>query len=288
MDPNEIAFADTTLGSGARAVSVRWLGTAGFELSSGAHTVLFDPYLTRASLVRCVAGRLRPDEELLARHLPRADAIVLGHTHFDHALDAPSIAKRTGARVFGSLSAAHLCRAAGVPEAQIDVVEGAPGSGSCVREVGPFELVFHPSAHSPILLGRVPFEGDISDCDNVPARAKDYLCGAVFGVEVRVHGKRIFHVGSAEILAETPKLEVDLALVCVAGWTATASFPERMMRQLSPRAILLRHWDNFLQPLASGAHALPAMQTGRLVDRLSSSSRDVKIGTLPLLGMLHL
>ena len=294
MNPNEIHFEPGALRrvsagtSVPSAVSVRWLGTAGFELTSGEHTVLFDPYLTRASLARCIASPLRSDEAVLLRHIPRADAIVLGHTHFDHALDAPSIAKRTGARVFGSRSASHLCRAAGVPEAQIEVVEGSPGAEPIVREVGPFRLVFHPSAHSPLVLGRVPFEGEIADCDVVPERAKDYLCGAVFGVEVRVAGKSLFHVGSAEILARMPKLEVDLALVCVAGWTSTRDFPERMMQKLSPRAVLLSHWDNFLLPLAKGARPLPAMQTGRLVDRIAGATRDVQIGTLPFLGAVGL
>jgi L-ascorbate metabolism protein UlaG (beta-lactamase superfamily) len=290
MDPNEIAFAPDVLGvKGAESgVKVRWLGTAGFELTCDEHTVLFDPYLTRASLARCVASPLRPDEAVLAHHLPRADAIVLGHTHFDHALDAPSIAKRTGARVFGSKSAAHLCRAAGVPDAQIDVVEGSPGAAPIVREVGPFRLIFHPSAHSPLVLGRIPFEGEITDCDAVPQYARRYLCGAVFGVEIRVRGISLFHVGSAEVLASMPKLDVDLALLCVAGWTATESFPERMMRKLSPRAVLLSHWDNFLLPLTAGARPLPALQTGRLIDRLAQSSSDVMIGTLPLLGHLKL
>jgi len=297
MNPNELHFAPGTLSprapaasdaSRAPSVSVRWLGTAGFELTSGGYTVLFDPYLTRASLARCIASPLRSDEAVLERHVPRADAIVLGHTHFDHALDAPSIAKRTGARVFGSRSASHLCRAAGVPEAQIEIVEGSPGEEPVVREVGPFRLVFHPSAHSPIVLGRVPFPGEIADCDVVPQRAKDYLCGAVFGVEVRVAGKSLFHVGSAEILTRMPKLEVDLALVCVAGWTATRDFPERMMQKLSPRAVLLSHWDNFLLPLTKGARPLPAMQTGRLVDRLGGTTRDVQIGTLPFFGAVSL
>jgi len=231
---------------------------------------------------------LRPDERLLAQHLPRADAIILGHTHFDHALDAPSIAKRTGALVLGSRSAAELCRAQGVPASQIDVVERPAGSAPVVREVGPFHLTFHASAHSPLLLGRVPFEGEIADCDAIPMRAEAYLCGAVFGVEVGVAGKTLFHVGSAEILASMPKLSVDLALLCVAGWTSSASFPERMMQKLSPRAVLLSHWDNFLRPLSEGAHALPAMQTGRLVDRLAKVTADVRVGTLPLLGELLL
>jgi L-ascorbate metabolism protein UlaG (beta-lactamase superfamily) len=288
MNPSEIAFARDALAPAAAPVTVRWLGTAGFELSSDGVTVLFDPYLTRAPLGRCVAAPLRSDEALVARHLPRADAIVLGHTHFDHALDAPGIARRTGARVFGSRSAAALCRASGVPATQVEVVEGTPGSGPVVREVGPFRLVFHASAHSPFALGRVPFEGEITDCDAVPVRAKDYLCGAVFGVEVRVAGRTIFHVGSAEVVPTMPRLEVDLALVCVAGWTATPTFPERVLHKLSPRAVVLSHWDNFLRPLEAGARVLPAMQTGRLVDRLAREGRGVAVGTLPLLGSLDL
>ncbi len=289
MDPNEIAFARDALGPQTAPLTVRWLGTAGFELVCEGFTVLFDPYVTRASLARCVASRLESDEERVARVVPRADAIVLGHTHFDHALDAPGIARRTGARVFGGRSAEALCRAAGVSAGQVDVVEASHGE-TVERDVGPFHLVFHPSAHSPFALGRVPFPGDITDCDAVPAYARDYRCGAVFGVEVRVAGRTVFHVGSAEILPQMPQIQVDLALVCVAGWTATAAFPERVLRKLSPRAVLLSHWDNFLTPLTPGAsaRALPAMQTGRLVDRLSAEGRDVALGTLPHMGLLHL
>ena len=49
-------------------------------------------------------------------------------------------------------------------------------------EVGPFRLRFFASAHSRFLLGKVPFPGEIADCDQVPLRAHQYRCGAVFGV----------------------------------------------------------------------------------------------------------
>jgi L-ascorbate metabolism protein UlaG (beta-lactamase superfamily) len=284
LNPSEIAFSDSALGGGP--LSLRWLGTAGFELTCDGYVLLFDPYLTRASLARCITTRLHPNEALLARHVPRADAIVLGHTHFDHALDAPAIAKRTGARVFGSRSAAYLCRASGVPAHQVEMVE-SDSHLPVARELGPFQIIFHPSAHAPILLGRIPFEGEIADCDAVPVRAKDYKCGAVFGVEVRVAGRTIFHLGSAELVDTVPRIETDVALVCVAGWTSTDRFPERLSAKLHPRAIVLSHWDNFLLPLEAGAHALPAMQTGRLVDRLLASNRDIHVGTLPLMGSLR-
>ena len=286
MDPAAIAFHPQALDAPwTSPVHVKWLGTAGFELRHGEHVLLFDPYVTRASLARCVLSKLQPDEARIARYVPRADAIILGHTHFDHALDAPAIAKATGARVFGSRSAAVLCRSQGVSESQIDVVESPAGSTPVDREVGPFRLRFHPSAHSRLLLGRVPAAGEISDCGDVPMRAEAYRCGAVFGVEVRVAGKTLFHLGSAELLdANLGTLEVDLLLMTVAGWTTSHAFPQRAMRAFSPRAVLLGHWDNFLLPFEQGAKLLPGMHLDRLVDALGAEAREVKIGTLPFLG----
>lgn len=276
---------DALVPSGEGAVRVRWLGTAGFALEHEGTVVLIDPYLTRASLGRCVASRLLPDEEAIARHAPRADAIVLGHTHFDHALDVPVIAARTGALVFGSRSAALLCRAAGVPEARVRDVERAPGSEPVVAEVGPFRLRFVPSAHSRFMLGRVPFPGDIADCEDVPMRAERYRCGAVFAVEIAVAGRTIVHLGSAE-LASTPfaAKEPDLLLLCTAGWQSSPDLPERVTRALSPRAILLSHWDDFFRPIDRPARLLPAMQVPRLCDRLGRATREAKIGAVPLLG----
>jgi L-ascorbate metabolism protein UlaG (beta-lactamase superfamily) len=276
-------WSEDALGGGP--VRVRWLGTAGFAIEHDGAVLLIDPYVTRASLAACVAAPLRSDAIAVARHAPRADAIVVGHTHFDHALDVPAIALATGATVLGSRSAVKLCRASGVPEAQVHDVERSPGSEPIVAEVGPFRLRFVPSAHSRFLFGRVPFPGEIADCDDVPLRTERYRCGAVFAVEIRVAGRAIVHLGSAELLANPFEArEPDLVLLCTAGWQSSRDLPERVARALSPRAVLLSHWDDFFRPLERGAHMLPAMAVPKLVDRLSSAARDVKVGAVPLLG----
>jgi L-ascorbate metabolism protein UlaG (beta-lactamase superfamily) len=268
---------------------LRWLGTAGFAITCGAHRILIDPYVTRASLGRCLAAPLVPDARAIERYVPRADAVIVGHTHFDHALDVPAIARRSGALVLGSRSAATLCRAQGVPEAQVCDVERGPGQPPVEVEVGPFHLRFVPSAHSRLLLGRVPFPGDIAGCEDVPLRVEAYRCGAVFSVEIRAAGRTIVHLGSAELVDGEPLArDVDLVLLCAAGWTSGERVPERVVRAFSPRAILLSHWDNFLAPLDRPARVLPAIQVPRLVDRLAAASRDTPVGTLPLLGELQL
>ena len=52
--------------------------------------------------------------------------------------------------------------------------------------------------------------------------------------------------------------------------------------------MLLSHWDDFLAPLGSGARLLPAMQLPRLVDRIGTTTREARVGTLPLLGDLRI
>ena len=279
-------FRDDELAApGEGGVRVRWLGTAGFALEHQGTTVLFDPYLTRASLLRCATSRLVSDARAIAAHTPRADAIVVGHTHFDHALDVPAIAALTGARVYGSRSAVTLCRASGLPEARLHDVEGSPGADPVVAEVGPFELRFHPSAHSRFALGRVPFPGEIADCDQVPLRVPHYRCGAVFAVEIRVAGRTILHLGSAELIESTlPVREPDLLLLCAAGWTSSPELPERVARAVTPRAVLLSHWDDFFRSIDKPARPLPALQLPRLVERLERANRDARVGVVPLLG----
>ena len=290
MRPEDLAFAPEAFSvpTDREPVRVTWLGTAGFALEHAGHVVLVDPYVTRASLFRCAASSLASDPSAVARYVPRADAIVAGHTHFDHVLDVPAIAKATRAIVYGSRSCARLCRASGVPEAQVVDVEAQAGRSEGVRaEVGPFELRFVPSVHSAFVFGRIPFAGDIADCDAVPLSTRQYRCGAVFGVDIRVAGRRIYHIGSADLLDGVPERGVDLLLLTVAGWTTTERFAPRVMGSLRPGAVLLSHWDDFFTPIARGARQLPAMQMPRLVERLTSIDPSVRIGTVPILGSVE-
>src|SRR6185436_14938213 len=68
------------------------LGVAGWSLSDGRHTLLVDPYFSRAQ----DPANARPDEAaVVARTPPTADLVLVGHDHWDHALDAPLVARRT-------------------------------------------------------------------------------------------------------------------------------------------------------------------------------------------------
>jgi acetyl esterase/lipase len=57
-----------------RGLTLTWLGTAGYALSYQQHTLLIDPYVSRAGLGAVALGRaLRCDGARLDRLLPRAE-----------------------------------------------------------------------------------------------------------------------------------------------------------------------------------------------------------------------
>jgi len=109
-------------------------------------------------------------------------------------------------------------------------------------------------------------------------RTQHYKCGAVFSVDIRVAGRRIYHLGSADFLEGMMDRNVDLLLMCVAGWTTTERFAPRAMGSFRPGSVLLSHWDAFISPMERGAHALPAMRMPSLVDKLTAIDPSVKVG----------
>lgn len=275
-------------------LDIEWLGVSGYRLTYEGVSLFVDPYFSRVPLrALLLRRRALPDPALVARYgqAPGEVAgVLVGHTHFDHALDVPAIARLTGAKVFGSKSAATLCAVDGVPRAQIVDVESQLANGTFTAEVGPFELRFYPSAHSKLLLGRrVPMAGEIVDCDQVPHRMSGYKCGAVFACELRAAGKSIFHLGSAELVdASVPKHAVDLLLFCAAGWTQTPRIIERAASRLSPETVLLSHWDDFFRPIDRPVRALPAVGVPRLIDNFRRELRDANIGVIPPLGEIRI
>ncbi|MCA9693984.1 MAG: MBL fold metallo-hydrolase, partial [Myxococcales bacterium] len=98
-----------------RGLTLQWLGTSGFLLEHQGYALLIDPYASRVPLSAALSGAVvQPDRARIDRHLPRADAILIGHTHFDHAMDAPIVARRDGCQVYGSRSLATLMAAHGL------------------------------------------------------------------------------------------------------------------------------------------------------------------------------
>src|ERR1700748_3392454 len=73
------------------ALTIRWYGTSNYELNFRDRVVLLDTFYDRGPRMRGLG--FRPDE------VTRADAVLIGHPHYDHMSDAAQVALQTGAPV---------------------------------------------------------------------------------------------------------------------------------------------------------------------------------------------
>lgn len=229
-------------------VEMEWLGTAGFRLTAEGTTLLIDPYLSRPSLRQVAARRPLPSSAAVVDRYVQgaADAVLVGHTHFDHALDVPAIARRDGCRVYGSSSLARLMGLHGLAAQAVEVEPHRR------YEIGPFVVTFVPSRHSRLLAGlKVPSDGELT-CDHLEGlTGRAYRCGDVWGINVEVSGLRLYHQGSADLLDdERLPRGVDILLCGIAGRAFAPRYLQRILPRLEPRVVVPHHWDDFFRPLA--------------------------------------
>ncbi len=256
------------LGSGeGAAVRISWLGTAGFVVQSAKATVLVDPFVSRQGLDHLgIVRRLVPDERAIARHIPAdVDAVLCGHSHYDHVADAPRIAKLRGAKLIGSESTCAWGRAEGLREDQLVVV---PAGGTTTR-VGDIEIRFVPSRHGKAILGRVPLPGTVRVAPRGPQRLWHYKMGGAFGLLLRAPGVSIYHNGSADLVdAELRGEHADVLLACLAGRSHTRDYVTRLVDTLEPSLVVPSHHDAFFAPLERGLHLLPRIDVEGFVSEV--------------------
>ena len=86
----------------SHTLAVRWTGYSNFELVYNGQILLLDAYYDR--------GSVYPSLGFKAADVKRADAILIGHGHFDHMADAAYVGARTRATVVGAPVTAERSR----------------------------------------------------------------------------------------------------------------------------------------------------------------------------------
>jgi L-ascorbate metabolism protein UlaG (beta-lactamase superfamily) len=119
-------------------VELAWFGVSTFRLRVGDTVVFLDAYLDRVPEAAPVG--------LASREVTEADAVLVGHSHFDHLHGAQFIAAATGATIIGSYETRRLMAEAGVPDDQLSAA-----SGGELFDLGPaLRARVLPSLHSCI------------------------------------------------------------------------------------------------------------------------------------------
>lgn len=262
-------------------LELEWLGVSGYRMSYAGQTLFIDPYLSRVPFRDLVLRRRAlPDPAAIERFVNAPGetvGVLVGHTHFDHALDAPALARRLGCKAYGSRSLLNLMGLHGLAERAVEVEPYK------TYELGPFEVSFTPSVHSKLLLGlAVPYDGELS-CEHLDGLCPSaYRCGQVWGITIAVAGVRFYHQGSANLIDDAVReREVDFFLAGVAGRSFTDDYWRRVLTRLEPRAVIPTHYDNFFRPLGQRLEFVANVQLAELPDEIGAVSREIEIAALP-------
>ena len=165
-------------------VRVTFFGVSTLAITDGETTIITDGFFTRPGIRDVLLGSVSPNGALIDRYLRRggiekADAVFVAHSHYDHALDSPAVAWRTGALLVGSESTLNIGRGYGLPANQMQVADlDEP------MRFGNFSIQCVLSDHSP----NPKFKGIISAPIHAPAPARAYRMGQCYSFVIKHTG----------------------------------------------------------------------------------------------------
>jgi len=194
-------------------MEIRWLGHATFELTSGDHRVLVDPFLAPDN----PAAPLGPDEV-------EPTDMLLTHGHGDHASHAVEVAKRTGARCVALTELARWLGRQGVE----DVVDPNLG-GTVERDWGWVKVV--PAFHT----------------NSLP---DDTVIGQAAGLVIFIDGTTIYHLGDTALFGDlklvAERTPISVALIPIGGhFTMDQEDAVTAAELLDADVVIPMHYDTF-------------------------------------------
>ena len=257
VDPAWAVAGDAAIPDGS--VSVRYTGTATLVFSDGETTWLTDGWFTRVGPVALLTGEIEPDLDAITQGLARnavvsAAAVFPMHSHYDHAMDAPEVAKRTGALLLGSESTANIGRGWGLPESQIRVVRDREPI-----ELGAFTVTPIESRHfefpDPAMRARALDDPTIRAPLVPPVSAFDYKVGKAYVLHVSHPRGSWLIVGSAGFIEGGLKdFTADTVFLGTGGLGSQSdAYREAYWREtvgwIGARRIIPIHWDSLTGPI---------------------------------------
>jgi L-ascorbate metabolism protein UlaG (beta-lactamase superfamily) len=253
-------------------INVTFLGATTLLIDDGDTRLLTDGFFTRPGLLSVLLGKINPLPERISAGLSQAgvnrlDAVLVGHSHYDHAMDAPEVCRQTGACLYGSESTTNIARGWGLPPGQTCVIQ--PGQA---QSLGNFRVVFIPSRHAIPL----HYPGVIDEPLVPPARAGAYREGGTYAIWIEhPSGSLVIHESASFLPGEMVGVSAGAAFISVANLSRRPEEREAYFREVvlaaSARLVCPLHHDFFFTPMRPNPILLPGVRgaLGWLVKRVS-------------------
>ncbi len=282
------------------AVTVRFSGTATLLFSDGETAWMTDGWFSRPGPLTLLLGKIGPDPAaidagLAANRVSTLAAVFPLHSHYDHAMDAPEVARRTGAVLLGSESTANIGRGWGLPESQIRVV----ADREPIR-LGQFVITPIESRHfefpDPAMREKALGDPLITEPLVPPVNAFDYRLGKAYVLHVSHPRGSWLIVGSAGYVeGALAGLEADTVFLGVGGLgSQTDAYREAFWREtvgrVHPSRVIPIHYDSLTAPARGplqGPANVEAFLAGGLENTLTflqakaAADPGIRFSTLP-------
>jgi len=257
VDPAWAVEGDATIPPGS--VTVRFTGTSTLLFDDGETAWMVDGWFSRFGPTALLRGEIEPDlsaieQALASNEVDRLAVVIPVHSHFDHAMDAPEVARRTGAILLGSESTANIGRGWGLDESQIRVaVDREP-----IR-FGAFSVTLIETNHfefpDPAVREQALSNPRITEPLVPPVGTFDYRVGQPYAIHV-VHprGSFLIQASAGFEAGGLDGFEADVLFLGIGGLgTQTPEYRETYWREtVNPsgaRELILIHWDTLTGPI---------------------------------------
>jgi len=180
--------------------------------------------------------------------------VLVLHSHYDHAMDAPEVALRTGGLLVGSPSTEQVGLGWGMPASRIVVPEpGVP------LDFGDFAVTFIESQHLPHGMAM----GTIDQPLEPPASPFDYKVGKTYILHIKHPRGSLAIAGSAGFVpGMLADYRADTVLLGIGGLggmdeSYRADYLREVLGALRPSNVFPIHYDDFTRPLSQPIAAMP-------------------------------
>ncbi|SEP07895.1 L-ascorbate metabolism protein UlaG, beta-lactamase superfamily [Rhodospirillales bacterium URHD0017] len=240
----------------------QFFGVSTILFRDGTKAVMIDGFFSRPEWGELLFHKIAPKQERIDKALqdgqvPDLLALMVIHSHHDHALDSARVAQMKGAVLIGSESTANIAWGEGFGGGVITI------RGRETISIDPYTITVFSFPHSPG--GVEPFlRGEIKEGLKSPAHSTKYREGGNFSYLIEDRGLRVLVHASANFIpgmyANHPADVVFLSIGQLGQLNPRMAkeYWTEVVERTYAKLVIPIHWDDFTNPLDADKPLTPA------------------------------